>query len=113
MRAFQISPFDGDLAEMDATGLVTEGVGQLIEGEAAVQDRAYPRLFERSDIILLLAPAANHKSLQARLLGQQSDGRHFTLQTGQHANQRDMAPYEYSFDGLGKSAGAAYLNDMI
>jgi hypothetical protein len=33
--AFQASPFDGDLAEMDAAGLVTEGVGQLIEGEAA------------------------------------------------------------------------------
>jgi hypothetical protein len=31
---FQASPFDGDLAEMDAAGLVTEGVGQLIEGEA-------------------------------------------------------------------------------
>jgi hypothetical protein len=61
---------------MGAAGLVTEGVGQLIEGEAAVQDRTYPRLFERSDIILLLAPAADHKSLQARLLGQQFDGRH-------------------------------------
>ncbi|HWZ12926.1 MAG TPA: hypothetical protein VNX22_07305, partial [Acidobacteriaceae bacterium] len=64
------SPFDGDLAEMGAAGLVTEGVGQLIEGVAAVQDWAYPRLFERSDIILLLAPAANHQSLQARLPGQ-------------------------------------------
>src|ERR1700724_4595057 len=77
---------------MDAAGLVAEGVGQLIEGEAAVQDGAYPRLFERSDIILLLAPAADHKSLQARLLGHQIDGRHFTLSPGQHANQRDMAP---------------------
>ena len=51
---------------MDAAGLVTEGVGQLIEGEAAVQDRAHPGLFERSGIILLLAPAADHKS---KLLG--------------------------------------------
>src|SRR5258708_26508904 len=73
--ALQASPFDGDLAKMRAAGLVTEDVGQLIEGEAAVQDGTYPRLFERSDIILLLAPAANHESLQARLLGQQSDGR--------------------------------------
>ena len=80
--AFQASPFDGDLAEMDAAGLVTEGVGQLIEGEAAVQDRAYPRLFERSDIILLLAPAADHKSFQARLLGQKIDGRHLALKPG-------------------------------
>jgi AraC-binding-like domain len=32
---FQASPFDGDLAEMDGAGLVTEGVGQLIEREAA------------------------------------------------------------------------------
>jgi hypothetical protein len=68
-KAFPASPFDGDLAEMGAAGLVTEGLGQLIEGEAVVQDRAYPRLFERGDIILLLAPAADHKSLQARLLG--------------------------------------------
>lgn len=58
---------------MDAAGLVAEGFGQPIEGEGSVQDRTYPRLFERSDIILLLAPAANHESLQARLLGQQSD----------------------------------------
>jgi hypothetical protein len=92
---------------------ITEGVGQLIEGEAAVQDGVYLRLFERSDIILLLAPAANYKSLQARLLGQQIDGQHFTLQPGQHANQRDMAPYTYRCDGLGKRAGAANLNDMI
>src|SRR5712672_2219713 len=84
--ALQASPFDGDLAKMRAAGLVTEGVGQLIEGEAAAQDGTYPRLFERSDIVLLLAPAANHESLQARLLGQQSDGRPFTLQPGQHAN---------------------------
>jgi hypothetical protein len=35
-RAFQASPFDDDLAEMDAAVLVTEGVRQLIEGEAAV-----------------------------------------------------------------------------
>jgi hypothetical protein len=111
--AFQASPFDGDLAEMDAAGLVTEGVGQLIEGEAAVQDGAYPRLFQRSDIILLLAPAADHKSLQARLLGHQIDSRHFTLSPGQHANQRDMAPYAYRCDGLGKRAGATNLNDMI
>lgn len=96
---FQAPPFDGDLAEMDAAGLVTEGVGQLIEGEAAVEDRAYPRPFERSDIILLLASAADHKSLQARLLGHQIDGRHFTLSPGQHANQRDMAPYAYRCDG--------------
>jgi hypothetical protein len=95
---------------MGAAGLVTEGVGQLIEREAAVQDGAYPRLFERSDIILLLAPAANHKSLQARLLGQQSDGRHFTLQPGQHANQRDMAAYAYRFDGLGKCAGRGWTD---
>src|ERR1700744_5762723 len=88
--AFQASPFDRDLAEIATVGLVTEGVCQLIEGEAAVQDRSYPRLFERSDIILLLASAADHKSLQARLLGQQIDGRYFTLQPGQHANQRDM-----------------------
>jgi hypothetical protein len=40
---FQTSPFDGDLAEMGAAGLVTEGVGQLIEGEAAVQDRVSVR----------------------------------------------------------------------
>src|SRR6266446_3255581 len=113
LREFPASPFDGDLAEMDAAGLVTEGVGQLIEGEAAVQDRAYPRLFERSDIILLLAPAADHKSLQARLLGHQIDGRHFTLSPGQHANQRDMAPYAHRCDGLVKRAGAANLNDMI
>src|SRR5882757_9809957 len=86
VREFPASPFDGDLAKMRAAGLVTEGVGQLIEGEAAVQDGTYPRLFERSDIVLLLAPAANHESLQARLLGHQSDGRHFTVQPGQHAN---------------------------
>ena len=58
---------------------IAEGVRQLAKGKAAVQDRAYPRLFERSDIILLLAPAADHKSLQARLLSQQINGRHFTL----------------------------------
>jgi NAD(P)-dependent dehydrogenase (short-subunit alcohol dehydrogenase family) len=85
--AFQASPFDGDLAEMGAAGLVTEGVGQLIEGEAAVQDRTYPRLFERSDIILLLAPAADHKSLQARLLGQQFDGRHKRWRASRPAQQ--------------------------
>ena len=72
---FPASPFDDDLAKMDlAAGLVVEGcLGQPIEGERAVQDGMYPRLFERSDIILLLTPAANHESLQARLLGQQSD----------------------------------------
>src|ERR1700740_3411457 len=98
---------------MGTAGLATEVVGQLIEREAAVQDRAYPRPFERRDIILLLAPAADHKSLQARLLGQKIDGRDFTLKPGQHANQRDMASYAYRCDGLGKRAGAANLNDMI
>ena len=71
-RAPQALPFDDDLAEMHTAGLMAEGVRQLIKGEAAVQDGAYPRLFERSDIILL---------------GQQIDGRHFTLSPGQHANQ--------------------------
>ena len=75
----QALPFDDDLAEMHTAGLIAEGVRQLTKGEAAVQDRAYPRLFERSDIIPLVAPAADHKCLQARLLGQQIDGRHFTL----------------------------------
>jgi hypothetical protein len=36
-------------------------------------------------IILLLAPTADHKSLQARLLGHQIDSRHLTLSPGQHA----------------------------
>jgi hypothetical protein len=92
---------------MHTAGLIAEGVRQLTKGEAAVQDRAYPRVFERSDIILLVVPAADHKSLQARLLGQQIDGRHSTLWPGQHANQRDMTPYAYRCDGLGKRAGAA------
>ena len=78
-RASQALPFDDDLAEMYTAGLIAEGVRQLIKGEAAVQGRAYSRMFERSDIILLLVPAADHKSLQARLLGHQIDGRHFTL----------------------------------
>jgi hypothetical protein len=75
----QALPFDDDLAEMHTVGLIAEGVRQLIKGEAAVQDGSYLRLFERSHIFLLLAPATDHKSLQARLLGQQIDGRHFTL----------------------------------
>jgi hypothetical protein len=91
-RASQALPFDDDLAEMHTAGLIAEGVRQLIKGEAAVQDGAYRRLFERSDIVLLVAPAADHESLQACLLCHQSGRRHFTLSPGQHANQRDMPP---------------------
>src|ERR1700740_1619487 len=88
---------------MGTAGLATEVVGQLTEGEAAVQDRAYPRLSERSDIILLLAPAADHKSLQARLLGQKIDGRQLHPETRSARQSTRYGPLRVPLRWIGQA----------
>ena len=76
---------------MSAAFLVTEGVANRVQSEAAIDDRAKASGFEAAHKVDLMAPASDGQGVQPSLLGYYGRYWHVTAHAGQHADDRDVS----------------------
>ena len=85
---------------------VSEGIGDFVEVEAAIDDWLDASSIDGSHEIHLMLSAADNQTVKAGLLGHQLSGRDFAGAAGQNADQSDVAANCYGGNGLAPACRA-------
>ena len=84
---------------------VSEGLSDLVEVEAAIDDWLDAGSIDASHKIRLMLSTADNQTVKSGLLGHQLSGRDFAGAAGEDADQSDVATDCHGSYGLGQGAG--------